>query len=417
MTQKEQARLQVLNSVLAEHMTTEQAAEILGVSTRHTRRILAAYKEDGAAALAHGNRGRRPHNATSEMEEADVLYLARTRYEGAKHTHLSELLREREVIDIGRTTLRRILLSAGLSSPRRRRPPRHRVRRQRMPGEGMLIQIDGSYHRWLGERCPQFTLLLAVDDATGQRGSRAILSAGRHSRLLPASGWADPTPWNTTRPVHRPARRLQAHTRGWGCGRAHTVQPCDGRTRDTAIFARSPQAKGRVERTAGTFQDRLVTELRLAGVSTIDGANRVVPDFLPRFNERFRVPAQQPDVAYRSLDADLCLDRSLCFKHSRRVARDNTVKYRWHTLQLLPGMERPSYAGAKVEVQEAPDGQLAVQHEGRSLRRKRRHVRVFCGASTGLPRTLYPASGHQRRWQPSERQAGITRSGECRRAR
>ena len=98
LTQKEQARLQVLNSILAEHMTTEQAAEILGVSTRHTRRILAAYKEDGAAALAHGNRGRRPHNATSEMEEADVLYLARTRYEGAKHTHLSELLREREGI-------------------------------------------------------------------------------------------------------------------------------------------------------------------------------------------------------------------------------------------------------------------------------------------------------------------------------
>ena len=131
MTQQEQARLQILNNLLAGYMTTEQAAEILGVSTRHTRRILAAYKEDGAAALAHGNRGRRPHNATSEMEEADVLYLSRTRYEGANHTHLSELLREREGIDIGRTTLRRILLSAGLSSPRRRRPPRHRVRRQR----------------------------------------------------------------------------------------------------------------------------------------------------------------------------------------------------------------------------------------------------------------------------------------------
>ncbi len=146
-----------------------------------------------------------------------------------------------------------------------------------------------------------------------------------------------------------------------------------------------------MERTTGTFQDRLVTELRIAGVSTIDGANRVLPDFLPRFNERFRVPAQQPDVAYRSLDADLCLDRSLCFKHSRRVARDNTVKYRWHTLQLLPGMERPSYAGAKVEVQEGLDGTLRVQHEGPlSLHRKRRHVRVSCGASTGLPRTLLP---------------------------
>ena len=93
--------------------------------------------------------------------------LARTRYEGANHTHLSELLAEREGIDIGRTTLRRILVNAGLGSPRRRRPPKHRVRRQRMPQEGMLIQLDGSHHRWLGGDGPQFALLFAVDDATG----------------------------------------------------------------------------------------------------------------------------------------------------------------------------------------------------------------------------------------------------------
>ncbi len=97
----------------------------------------------------------------------DVIRLARSRYAGVNHTHLSELLREREGIDIGRDTLRKILTNAGVNSPRRRRPPKHRVRRQRMPREGMLIQADGSYHRWLGEDGPQFTLLLAVDDATG----------------------------------------------------------------------------------------------------------------------------------------------------------------------------------------------------------------------------------------------------------
>ena len=90
-----------------------------------------------------------------------------TRYAGANHTHLSELLSERDGIDIGRTTLRRILVNAGLSSPRRRRPPKHRVRRQRMPREGMLIQMDGSHHPWLGGQAPPFTLLIAVDDATG----------------------------------------------------------------------------------------------------------------------------------------------------------------------------------------------------------------------------------------------------------
>ena len=101
----------------------------MGVSTRHTKRILAAYRRDGAAAIAHGNRGHRPANATPETVAADVVVLARTRYAGVNHTHLSELLREREGIDIGRNTLRKILTEAGVNSPRRRRPPKHRVRR------------------------------------------------------------------------------------------------------------------------------------------------------------------------------------------------------------------------------------------------------------------------------------------------
>ena len=130
------------------------------------------------------------------------------------------------------------------------------------------------------------------------------------------------------------------------------------------IFARSPQAKGRVERTAGTLQDRLVTELRLAGATTIDDSNRVLNDFLPRFNVRFGVPSQRADTAYRVPDPELCLDTVLCLKYRRRVGRGNTVKYRWRTLQLLPDRARPSYAGLVVEVLEGLDGRLLVQHEG-----------------------------------------------------
>ncbi len=150
LTQKEQGRLQVLNSLPMEQITTHQAATLIGVSARHARRLLAAYREEGAAALAHGNRGRKPANATPTAGAAHVLRLASTRYQGVNHTHLSELLAEREGIYIGRTTLRRILVRAGLNSPRRRRPPKHRVRRQRMPREGLLVQMDGSYHPWLG---------------------------------------------------------------------------------------------------------------------------------------------------------------------------------------------------------------------------------------------------------------------------
>ena len=168
LTQREQARLQVLNSLLAEHMTLEQAATLMGVSTRHTRRILAAYREEGAAALAHGHRGRRAPNATPEPARSGVLRLARSRYSEANHTHLSELLREREGIEIGRTTLRRILTSAGLRSPRHRRPPRHRVR----PGSGCPARA--CWCRWtaaitggLETMVLPSPLLLAVDDATG----------------------------------------------------------------------------------------------------------------------------------------------------------------------------------------------------------------------------------------------------------
>ena len=127
------------------------------------------------------------------------------------------------------------------------------------------------------------------------------------------------------------------------------------------------KGQGRVERAAGTFQDRLVTELRHASASTIPEAHAVLERFLPRFNARFRVPAAQPVVAYRPLDPALPLASILSFRHPRTVARDNTVKYHWRTLQLLPGPERRSYAGTQVEVVERPDGELSVQHQGETI--------------------------------------------------
>ena len=365
MTQKEQARLQVLNSLIAEHMTLDQAAKLMGVTTRRTRRILAAYREKGAASLAHGHRGRRPAHATPDAVVAGVVHLARTRYAGANHTHLSELLSERDGIDIGRTTLRRILVNAGLSSPRRRRPPKRRIRRQRMPREGMLIQVDGSHHPWLGDQAPPFTLLIAVDDATGtvvdalfceQEDSRNyfLLIHGLVQRCgIPVALYTD-------------RHAVFRHTPGAGLpGMPTQFSRAMGELGIQMIFARSPQAKGRVERTAGTFQDRLVTELRLAGGSGIGAANRVLEQFLPRFNRRFGVPQQHPEPAFRPLNPELCLEQVLCFKHRRRVARDNTVRFELHTLQLLPGPERPSYAGVVVEVLEGLDGQLRVRHDGR----------------------------------------------------
>ena len=129
------------------------------------------------------------------------------------------------------------------------------------------------------------------------------------------------------------------------------------------IFALSPQAKGRVERMLETFQDRLVTELRMATTSTMDQANEVLQEFLPRFNAQFSVPAEQPETAYRPVPNGLSLTETICLKDTRKVARDNTVKYHWRVLELLPGAERPSYAGLRVDVLERADGELLIRYQ------------------------------------------------------
>ena len=273
LNQREQTPLHVLNTVVEHQLPVCQAAEIMGVSDRHVWRMLAAYRKEGAAALAHGNRGRRPRNAVSDAEAAAVVQLASTTYAGANQTHLAELLRDREGIDLSRRTVHRILTRAGIPSPRKRRPPRYRVRRQRMPQEGMLVQVDGSYHPWLGKGVPYFTLLLAVDDATGivvnavfrpeedTRGYFTLMEGLIQRWGIPLALYGDR---HGVFKFSGNPRHIQPPVEATHFSRAMVELGIQ------QIFARSPQAKGRVERMAGTFQDRLVTELRLADARTID---------------------------------------------------------------------------------------------------------------------------------------------------
>ena len=152
------------------------------------------------------------------------------------------------------------------------------------------------------------------------------------------------------------------------------------------IFAMSPQAKGRVERMASTFQDRLVTELRLAGASTMDQANDVLQEYLPRFNKRFAVAAEQPETAYRPVPEDLSLTETVSIRHTRKVARDNTVHYQWRVLQLLPGEERPSYSGLRVGLLERADGELMLRYQGEAVdfQETAQPTAALWGEGTGL---------------------------------
>jgi len=168
LNRKEQRRLMVLNQLEVSTVTAGRAAELLGLSLRHVRRILAAYRKEGACALAHGNRGRKPRHALDESLKRQVAALAQSTYTGCNHQHLTELLAEREGITLSRSSVRRILLEVGIRSPRKRRPPKHRSRRERYPREGILLQIDASRDDWLEGRGPYLSLVGAIDDATGK---------------------------------------------------------------------------------------------------------------------------------------------------------------------------------------------------------------------------------------------------------
>ena len=371
MTSREQRRAWVLTRVLKRELTMTEGAGLVELSERQLWRLRVAFERDGPTGLVHGNRGRPSGRRLDGSLRERVIDLRRTTYADVNDTHLAELLAEREEIEISRPSLQRILRAAGLASPRRRRPPRHRSRRERMAAAGLLLQLDGSRHDWLQERGPRLTLVGAIDDATGMvpaatfrdqedaaayleilravivgHGLPGALYHDRHSAFAPTSpGPAEPGAPGELSQVGRALVEL-------GIG---------------SIVARSPQAKGRIERLWGTFQDRLVVELRLAGVVDRAGANELLATFLPRFNARFAVPAADPVPAWRPVPAGVRLDRVLVFKYRCKVARDHTVRLDGRVLQLPPGRGGRGYAGRLVEVHLRLDGSIVAFDGPRQL--------------------------------------------------
>jgi len=378
LNRKEQRRLVVLNQVEGGRMRGREASEVLDLSLRHVRRLLAAYREEGAQALAHGNRGRKPHNALGKGLRRRVSELAESTYAGCNNQHLTELLAEREGIALSRSSVRRILLGAGVRSPRKRRAPKHRSRRERYPQEGMLLQIDGSRHDWLEGRGPYLTLIGAIDDATGkvpyalfreQEDAQGYFLMLRH---IVSSCGIPMALYHDGHGIFERSRGEPASLEEQLEGRRKPTQ--FGRLMEelgiTSITSRSPQARGRIERLWGTFQDRLTSELRLAGASTLDEANRVLWDFLPRYSQRFAVPAAQPGSAYHEPGEGFIPEEVFCFKYCRTVGADNVVRFGEHRLQVVPTNGRASYARARVEVHERMDGSLMIYYKGHCLATK-----------------------------------------------
>ena len=375
LTIREQSRIAVLNGVMEGKVLVAEAARLMGVSERHAWRLLRAYRKEGVAGVAHGNRGRRPSTTTCPEIQEKVMELATGAYSGFNHSHLTEMLADREGIHLSRSTVRRVLLAGGIGSPRRRRAPKRYLRRERYPQEGMLLQIDGSRHNWLEGRGPHLTLIGSVDDATGTvpfalfrqqedaHGYMLMLREIIDRHGIPMALYSDRHSifQNSTRGPESLEEQLRGRRDPTQFARA--LEELGIRL----ILAHTPQAKGRVERAWDTFQDRLVSEMRLAGTATIEQANRMLRDFLPRYNRRFGVVPAQPGSAYRQPAPGVSLDAVLCFKYLRTLANDNTVHFNGAALQVLPDGLRASYARARVEVQVRLDGSILVFHQGRCV--------------------------------------------------
>ena len=364
MTAREQQRARMLTRILRGERTMAEGSAELGLSERQLWRLRAALVEAGPAGLVHGNRGRASPRRIDPDRRAQIVEL-RARYGPLNDSHFDELLAEREGIVISRESLRAILRAAGIASPRRRRSPRYRSRRPRMGAEGTLLQLDGSRHRWLGERAPELVLVGAIDDATGLVTAAVFRDqedAAGYLEILHATIEAYGVPGAIYRDGHSafapssPARRHPLADDDPALsqvGRALVELDID------SILAGSAQAKGRIERLWGTFQDRLVVELRLAGVVDRDGANAFLIEFLPRHNARFVVPAADPAPAWRALPAGVRLGRVLVFKYRRKVAKDHTISLDGQILQLPRGATgAANYAGKRVEVHVRLDGSI-----------------------------------------------------------
>jgi transposase len=374
LTMKEQHKLKMVIDYEVGRVRAQRAAELLGISKRQFRRLVAAYRQRGVAATAHGNRGRAPVNRISEVVRQEILRLGKETYRDYNDCHFTEELAEQpEPIVVSRSTLRRIRRAAGQGSPRKRRAPEYRSRRERYPRAGMLLQTDGSRHEWLEGRGPWLTLVGMIDDANNEvpgacfreaedaAGYFLVLEQVCLSKGIPQAVYADqhtifqsPSQPTVEQELYGELPRTQF-----------------GRLVDELgiqlIAARSPQAKGRIERLWGTLQDRLVKELRKAGANDLESANRVLAAYLPKFNARFQVEAAQPGSAYVPWPQERDPADYFCFKYTRIVTNDNTVPFNKHRLQIPAGPQRKSYAKARVELRHYLDGSLAAFYQGQTL--------------------------------------------------
>jgi hypothetical protein len=367
MSGRELQRIEVLSEVLARRRTEISAASILGLSTRQTRRLLAAYRDGGGGALIHKARGRTSNNVLIPGIREYVIELVRSRYADFGPSLAAEVLFEKDGVKVSRETLRRWMVEDGLWLSRKQRRIFHQPRLRR-EAYGELIQIDGSEHRWFEDRGAPCSLLVFIDDATGKLMQLRFVPSESTSSYFdclrgyleahgcPVAFYSDK---HTVFRMNRDAQGGQGMTQ---FGRALAELNIE------IICANSSQAKGRVERVNRTLQDRLVKELRLDGVCDMGTGNAFLPEFLERFNEKFSVRAAKPDNLHRRLTVSPDrLSDILCHREQRYVGQQLTLAYDRKQLILDRSAVSEELGGEYVDLYDFADGRLEVRWKGQVL--------------------------------------------------
>jgi hypothetical protein len=365
--QGELKRLHVIQRVLERVIKQVEAAEILSLSSRQIRRIIKRIRIEGEKGIIHKSRGRPSNRRIAGKIRDKVIQLYRKQYPDFGPTLASEKLLERDAIRVNDETLRMWLIEAGDWKKTRKRRG-HRQWRERKHHYGEMVQMDGSHHDWFEGRRPGCVLMGYIDDATGAVFGRfygyegtlpAMDSFKRYMKKhgLPLSVYLDK--YKTYKSTAKPTIQDELND-------VEPLSDFERALRELGVevkHANSPQAKGRIERLFGTLQDRLVKEMRLRGIRTLEEANIFLEEYLPIYNRKFSVSPKERDNLHRPLGRGLNLDAILCKKTQRTLRNDFSVAHNSKLYQVEEAIQ-----ASKVMVQDRIDGSLRIYYKDRALR-------------------------------------------------
>jgi len=371
MSQKEINRIDILEKTLQKRITKKEASKLLGISYRHTKRLVQKFRSEGAKGLIHRNRGKTSPKKTPDSTVDEVIRIYKERYDDFRPTFFTEKLNEEHEINISREKIRQILIANLLWKPQKNRSGDCHTWRERKHHYGEMIQVDGSHHHWLETRLEQEICLMGyIDDANGEFFGRFYEYEGTFPGLdsmkefidekgLPYSIYLDRhSTYKTTRKAS-----LDEELRGKAPNTQFERVMAELGVK--VIHARSPQAKGRIERVFDTLQDRLVKEMRLADIRTISAANRFLEKYLPKFNKQFRKDCKSKVTLFRPLPKNFDAKWTFAIQDHATIRRDYTIK--WQNRLFLIEKPNISLRGEKIRIKQALNGDLRFDTKNKPL--------------------------------------------------